>query len=96
MTSPEISSIKGDSTFINFCSLGFNTMHSFGVIGIDPFKKLKQQSDEFMTPSSSNIFLIPKTKYTFLCISDTNVYISNLCPCMSTIIGIINPYFNYG
>ena len=95
MASPEISSINGDSTFINFCSLDFNTMHSFGVIGIDPFKKLKQQSDELMTPYSSNTFLIPKTKSTFSCLSHTNVYISNLCPCMSTIIGIINKTLIY-
>ena len=43
-----------------------------------------------MTPSNSNIFLIPKTESTFLCISDTKVYISKLCPCISTIIGIMN------
>ena len=70
-------------------------MHSFGKIGINLFKKLKQQSHEFMTPSNSNIFSIPKTKSTFPCISDTNVYISNLCQCMSTIIGIINKTLMY-
>ena len=59
-------------------------------MGIDLFKKLKQQSHEFITPSMSNIFLIPKTRSTFSCISDTKVYISNLYPCMSTIIGIMN------
>ena len=26
----------------------------------------------------------------FSCISDTKVYISNLCPCISTVTGIIN------
>ena len=90
MANPDISSINGASTFINFCSLGFTTMHSFGKKGIDLFKKLKQQSHEFITPYNSNIFLIPKTKSTFSWISDTNVYISNLCPCISTIIGIMN------
>ena len=90
MTNPYISSMNGASTFINFCSLGFNTMHSFGMNGIDLFKKLKQQSDELTIPFSSNIFLIPKTKSTFSCIYDTNIYISNLCPCISTIIGIMN------
>ena len=48
-------------------------MCSFGKIGIDLFKKLKQQSHEFMTPTNSNMFLIPKTKFTFSDISDTNV-----------------------
>ena len=43
-----------------------------------------------MTPSNSNIFLLPKTKSTFSCISDTKVYTSNLCPYISTIIGIMN------
>ena len=65
-------------------------MPSFGKISMDLFKKLKQQSHEFITPSNSNIFLIAKTKSTFSCISDTKVYISNLCPCISTIIGIMN------
>ena len=62
---------------------------SLGKIGIDLFEKVKQQSHEFITPSNSNIFLIPKTKSTLSCISDTKEYISNLCPCMSTIIGIM-------
>ena len=47
--------------------------------GIDLFKKLKQHSHEFITPSSLNTFLIPKTISMFLCISDTKVYTSNLC-----------------
>ena len=50
---------------------------------MDLFKKLKQQLHEFITPSNSNIFLIPRTKSTFSCISETNVYISNLSSCMS-------------
>ena len=86
----DISCINGVSTFINFCFFGFNTMHSFGKIGIDLFKKLKQQSHKFITPSNSNIFSILKTRPTFSCISDTKVFISNLFPCMSTIIGIMN------
>ena len=77
MASPDISTINGASTFISFCSFGFNTMHSLGKIGADLLKKLNQQSHEFMTPSNSNIFLIPKTKSTFSCISDTYVYILN-------------------
>ena len=61
IANPDISSINGASTFINLCSFGFNTICSFGKIGMDLFKKLKQQSHEFITPSNSNIFLIPKT-----------------------------------
>ena len=34
--------MNGASTFINFCSLDFNTMCSFGKNDIDLFKKLKQ------------------------------------------------------
>ena len=90
MASPDISSMNGASTFIIFCSSGFNTMHSFRKLGIDLFKKLNQQSHEFIMPSNSNLFLIPKTKSTFSCISNTNEYIFNLCQCISTIVGIIN------
>ena len=77
-------------TLINFCSFGFSTTHSFGKIGKDLFKKLKQKSPKFITPSNSKTFLIPNTGSKFSWISDTNVYISNLCPCMSTITGIMN------
>ena len=65
MANPDILSMNGVSIFINFCSLGFNTMCSFGKNGIDLFKKLKQQFHEFIIPSSSNIFLIPRTRYIF-------------------------------
>ena len=65
MVNPDISSVNGASTFINFCSLGLNTRHSFGNNGIDLLKKLKQQSHEFIMSSNSNIFLIPKAKSTF-------------------------------
>ena len=78
MARPEISSKNGASIFISLCSFGFNTVSSFGNMGIDLFKKLKQHSHEFITPSNSNTFLTPKTISTFLCIADTNVYISNL------------------
>ena len=65
MAKPDISSTNGAFTLINFCSLGFSTMHSIGKMGRDLFKKLKQQSHEFITPSNSNTFLIPWTRSTF-------------------------------
>ena len=46
MANLEISSMNGASTFINLCSFGFNTINSFGKIGMDAFKKLKQQSPQ--------------------------------------------------
>ena len=73
----EILSKNGAFTFISFCPLDFNIISSFGNKGIDHFKKLKQHSHKFITPSISNMFLIPKTISTFSCISDTKVYISN-------------------
>ena len=93
IANPEISSMNGAFTFTNFCSFDFNTVCSFGKMGMDLFKKLKQQSYDFITPS--NIFLMPKMKATFSCISDTYVYILNLCPCMSTITGITNKTLTY-
>ena len=75
IVSPDTSSINGTFSFINFCSFGFSTMHSFGKMGIGLFKKFKQQSHEFITPSNSNTFLILNTRSTFSWISDTNVYI---------------------
>ena len=57
--------MNGASTLISFCSFGLSNMHSFGKIGRDLFKKLKQQSHEFTTLSSSKLFLFPKTKSTF-------------------------------
>ena len=56
MANPEISSMNGASTFINLCSFGFNIMHSFGKNGIDPFKKLKQDSPEFLMPVTKPTF----------------------------------------
>ena len=68
---PVILSINGVFTFIDFCSLGFSTISSFGKMDKDLFRKLKQQSHEFITPSNSNIFLIPRTKSMFSLFSDT-------------------------
>ena len=62
---PDISSINGASILINFCSLGFSTICAFEKIGRDLFMKVKLQSYEFITPSNSNIFLIPNTKSMF-------------------------------
>ena len=92
---PEISSKNGASTFINFCSFGFNIIFSFGNIRTNLFKKLKQHSHELITPSNSNTFLIPKTRSTFSWISDTNVYILNLWSCISIIIGIMKSTLTY-
>ena len=61
MAKPEISSKNGAPIFISLCSFGFNTVSSSGNTGIDLFKKLKQHSHEFITPSNSHTFLIPKT-----------------------------------
>ena len=60
MAKPEISS-KNGAFFISFCSFDFNTVSPFRNIGIDLFKSLKQHSHEFITPSNSNTFLIPRT-----------------------------------
>ena len=65
IANPDTPSINDMFTFINPCSFSFNTMSSFGKIGTDIFVKLKHQSHEFITPSNSNVFLIPKTKSTF-------------------------------
>ena len=77
MANPQISSTNGASIFINFC-FGFKTICSLGKKGIDLFKQLKHDSHTFIMPSHPNIFLMPNTKSTFSCISDTNVKISNL------------------
>ena len=54
MANPEISSINGAFTFIDFCSLGFKIVQLSGNMGMDLFQNLKQQSLEFITPSNSN------------------------------------------
>ena len=92
---PEISSTNGASTLINFYSFGFKIIFSFGKKDIDLFKKVKQHSHEFITPSISNTFLIPKTISTFLCILDTKVYTLNLWLCISTNIGITKSILTY-
>ena len=51
---------------------------SFAKNGTDLFRKPNHDSHEFIIPSSSNIFFIPKTKSMFSWISDTNVNVSNL------------------
>ena len=94
IASPDILSMNGAFTLISFCSFGFSNMHSFGKIGKDLFRKLKQQFHEFITPSTSNIFLIPGTRSMFLWISDISMYISNLYLCMSIIMGIVNKNFD--
>ena len=76
--------------FINFCSFGFKTICSFVKKDTDLFKKLKHDSHEFIMTSNSNIFFMPNTRSTFSCISDTNVKILNLWPCISITIGIMN------
>ena len=78
MVKPETLSRNGASTFTNFCSFGFNIIFYFGNIGTNLFKKIKQHSHELIMPFNSNTLLIPKTMSTVSCISDTNVYISNL------------------
>ena len=64
ITNPDISSINGACIFINFHSFGFNIVCSSGKNGMDPIKKLKQQSHEFFTPPAQ-MFLIPETKSKF-------------------------------
>ena len=71
--SPEFLSINGAFTFINICSLGFKITWLSGNMGMDLFKNLKQQSLEFITPSNSKTFFMPRTRSTFSWISDTNV-----------------------
>ena len=44
IANPQISSINGAFTFINFCSLGFKITQSSGNMGRDLFKNLKHQS----------------------------------------------------
>ena len=65
MASPEISSTNGALTFTNFCSSGFNITSFSGYIGTDLFKNSNLQSLEFITPSSSKTFFMPRTKSTF-------------------------------
>ena len=52
MAKLDISSVNGASTFTIFCSPGLRIIYSFGNIGNDLFKKLKQQSHELNKPFS--------------------------------------------
>ena len=90
MVRPEISSTNGASIFMNFLSFGFNTTCSFEKNGIDLFRNLNYESCVSIAPSNSNTFLMPNTKSTLTCISDTSMNISNLCPYTSIITGITN------
>ena len=65
IANPKISSINRALTFTSFCSSGFNIISFSGYIGTDLFKNSNLQSLEFITPSNSNTFFIPKTKSTF-------------------------------
>ena len=62
IASPEILSMNGAFTLISLCSLGFKITQFSGNMGTDLFKNLKQQSIEFITPSNSNTFFMPRTK----------------------------------
>ena len=64
MATLEILSVNGASTFTFFSSPGLRITFSFGNMGNDLFRKLKQHSHELNMPSNSNTFLIPKTKST--------------------------------
>ena len=90
ITISDTSSINGASIMTNLCSFSFISIFSLGKNGIDLCKKLKQKSCKSITPYSSKMFLIPKNKSTFSCISETGVKISNLWPYMSIITGITN------
>ena len=57
---------------------------------MDLFRKLTQESHESIIPSGLKKCLIPITRSTFLCISDTSVKISNLCFCIVIIMGMTN------
>ena len=59
-----------------FVLLVLNTICSLGNMGIDLFKKLKQHSHEFITPSNLNTFLMPKTVSTCSHVSQILMYIS--------------------
>ena len=86
---PDISSINGASVMTNLCSFGFISIFPLGKNGMDLYRKLKQESHESITPPSSKIVLIPKTKSTFSCISQTRVKISNLWLYMFIFTGIL-------
>ena len=69
----EISSTNDASFDLNLFYFGLSTICSFEKNGITLFRKLKQDSHVSITPSSSKIFFMPKSKSTFAYISDTKV-----------------------
>ena len=95
MAMPDDSSTKGASTMTIFCDAGAISTVITGKDGIDLLRKIKQDSLESITPSSSNMFFIPISRSTLSCISDTKVKISNLCSCISIITGITNSTLTY-
>ena len=52
IANPDISSMNGGFTLIIFQCLGIKAMRSFGNMGRDLFRNLKQHSCEFITPSN--------------------------------------------
>ena len=74
IANPLISFTRDTSIFVNHCSFGFNIICSLGNNVIDLFRKLTHDSHEFII-LLAQIYIY---KFTFSCISDSNVKISNL------------------
>ena len=85
----------GASIFTIVHSPGLRITFSFGNNGNDLFKSENSTLVELNTPSNSNMFLIPSTKSTLPWISETKVYISNLCPAISTITRMMKSTVTY-
>ena len=64
MAIPDSPSMKGASITTIFCVFGAISTAVTGKNGINLLRKLKQESHESITPSSSKIFFIPITKST--------------------------------
>ena len=62
---PDNYSTNGASITTILCTFGGIAVFSLGKMGWDLLRKLKQEPHESITPSSSNTFLIPKTRSTF-------------------------------
>ena len=90
MAIPVISSSKAASKTTSFYSFGFTSTFPLGKNGMDLLRKLKQEFHESIIPSSSKRFLIPNTRATFSCISETKVKISNLWFLIAIITGMTN------
>ena len=73
MAIPDNSSIKGASTMTIFCDVGATSTFVIGKNGIDLLRKLKQDSLESVTPSSSNMFF----RYQSKIFESMSVYIYN-------------------